>query len=224
LAKKLLKEEADAKFGTTLASLTHATVWETFDDYQMFVGQDPIKWEDLPNAGMILIPRIMPPPSRQEEFHIKDPNATPAPRSAGPLIQAKWQLFTNEKYPFNEPVPVVIPEEITLAQLVAHHILPAEFDNLDSNAVFKWSLKVSRDKTRSGTKKRAKQIPGKFHAGQKLGVMASSLHTDSDRKQVTCTYGAAKIRFSFLPGETIATSLLQSSQKWLTEGKEISGI
>jgi hypothetical protein len=71
-----------------------------------------------------------------------DANATLPPRTAGPLVQATWQLFTVEKIPFNEPVPGAIPGEITLAQLVAHYVIPSGFDQLDSNTVFQWTPKL----------------------------------------------------------------------------------
>jgi hypothetical protein len=57
--------------------------------------------------------------------------------------------------------------------------------------------------------------------------MVSSLHTDNYRKQVACAFGSARIRFSFLPGETIerlsaavVAEMVNRGQgnQWLIEG------
>jgi hypothetical protein len=55
------------------------------------------------------------------------------------------RLFAVEKLPFNEPVRVAIPNEITLAQLVSVCIIPSGFDRLDSNTVFSWAMEVVED-------------------------------------------------------------------------------
>jgi hypothetical protein len=128
-------------------------------------------------------------------------------------------MFTNENYPHNEPVPVLAPEEITLAQLVTHYILPAGYGNLDSNTVFVWRRKLVQDRSRSGLKKTVKLIPEKIPAGYKLPVMANTLHTSRDRKQVTCVYGAAKIRFSFLLGETLERLSAAVVAEMITRGQ-----
>jgi hypothetical protein len=63
--------------------------------------------------------------------------------------------------------------------------------------------------------------------------MVSSLHTASDRKQVTCAFGSAKIRFSFLPGETLqrlsAAAVAEmvnrrQGNQWAIEGNPREGI
>jgi hypothetical protein len=134
---------------------------------------------------------------------MKDVNTNIPPRGAGRLVQASWQLFTSEKIPFNEPVPVTIPEEITLAQLVAHFIIPKGFDALDSNTVFQWTPEVVPHLSRAGNKTTIVQIPSKIPPGFKFRGLANTLHADPDKRQVTCAFGTAKIRLSFQPGDIV---------------------
>jgi hypothetical protein len=47
------------------------------------------------------------------------------------------------------------------------------------------------------------QVPGRIPAGFNLRVLANTLHSDNDKRQVTCAYGVAKIRLSFRLGETL---------------------
>jgi hypothetical protein len=54
----------------------------------MFLGQDLVRWEDLPLPGMILIPKVIPTQVREEEFRMVDGNAVLRPRLARPLVRA----------------------------------------------------------------------------------------------------------------------------------------
>jgi hypothetical protein len=145
---------------------------------------------------MILVPKMIPVPNRRDFFKIADVNATVKPRSAGPLIPAIWQLFTAERIQWNEPVSVLISNEITLAQLVSAYIIPSGFEHLDSNTVFSWALEVVENNAKHDkTKRTVVDIPYKIPHGFNLRVLVDTLHADDDRRQVVCAYGVAKIRF-----------------------------
>jgi hypothetical protein len=123
---------------------------------------------------MILIPKVVPFVDRGTQFRLVDRNATLQPSSAGPLVHASWQLSTAEKTPVCEPVPVDIPNEITLAQLVSSFIVPAGFEQVDANTVFFWTLEVISDpKSKDKTRNMVVQIPPRIPVGFNLRVMAS---------------------------------------------------
>jgi hypothetical protein len=134
-----------------------------------------------------------------------DANAVSKPRIAGSLTRATWQLFTIEKIPYNEPVLVDIPSEITLAQLVSTYILPSGFDRPDSNTAFQWTPEVVPDKSKSDkTKLKVIPVPRRIPPGSNRRVMANTLHADDvGRKQATCVFGAARIPFTLHEGETV---------------------
>jgi hypothetical protein len=169
---------------------------ENFEDYQMFIGQDPVQWSDLPRPGVVLVPKVIPQVDRGIQFRLVDANAVVPPREVGPLVRASWQVFTAEKSSVCETVQVDIPNEITLAQLVAAYIIPSGFDHLDSNTIFFWTLDVISDPSKADkTKKTVVQIPAKIPPGFNLRVMANTLHENSTgRKQVASNYRTAQIR------------------------------
>jgi hypothetical protein len=171
----------------------------------MFLGQDLVRWEDFPLLGMILVPKVIAALVRENECRMVHANPTPKPRMAGPLTHATWQQFTVEKIPYNELVPVDIPSEIALAQLVSAYILPSGFDRLDSNPVFQWTPEVIPDKSKSDkTKLTVIPIPRRIPPGFNLRVMANILHAyDDGRKRATCVFGSAKIRFTLREGDTV---------------------
>jgi hypothetical protein len=108
-------------------------------------------------------------------------NATPRPRTAGPLTRASWQLFTVDKTPVCEPVPVDVPNEITLAQLVSAYIIPSGFNRLDANTVFQWNLEIAPARGKKDkTKREVVQIPQKIPVGFNPRVTTNTLHENDD--------------------------------------------
>jgi hypothetical protein len=101
-------------------------------DYRIVTGQREVCWKDIPVLHLVLVQRVIPTTDRGTEFHLIDLNSAPAPRDVGPLIPVTWQLFTNTRDTFAEPVDAVVPNEITLAQLVATVIFPHQGGGLMS--------------------------------------------------------------------------------------------
>jgi hypothetical protein len=64
---------------------------------------------------------------------------------------------------------------------------------------------IVQDKSTSDkTKMTVVRIPGRIHAGFNLRIMANTLRANNDgRKQVTCAFGTAKIRFTLRENETL---------------------
>jgi hypothetical protein len=107
---------------------------QDFGAYSMFRGQREINWSDLPQNEVTLVPTVIPVVERGNEFKIVERNQVPQPRGVGHITRAAFQVFTMEKSPVDSPVLIDIPNEITLAQLVAHFILP----DWDVDTVFYW--------------------------------------------------------------------------------------
>jgi hypothetical protein len=55
-----------------------------FDDFQMDVGQNPMRWSDVPCADMTLIPMTIIFADRGSHFRFVDRNATLKPHFGGP--------------------------------------------------------------------------------------------------------------------------------------------
>jgi hypothetical protein len=127
-------------------------------------------------------------------------------------------LFTVEKTPVFEPIPVDIPNEMTLAQLVSASIIPSWFDRLDSDTVCLWTLEIVPDQSKKDkTKMKVIQIPRRITAGFNLRVLANTLHEEADgRKQVTCVFGSAKVRFTLHENET-AGRLAAMAVDWMKQ-------
>jgi hypothetical protein len=134
-----------------------------------------------------------------------------------------------EKTPVGEPVPVDIPNEITLAQLATGYIVPSGHDRLDANTVFFSNLEIApcsgkKDKT----KREVVQIPQKIPVPFNMRAMANTLHERSDgRRVVQCAFGAARVNFTLKEDETVgklsavvANWMRQRRQgaEWFVEG------
>lgn len=119
-----------------------------------------------------------------------------------------------------------VPNEITLAQLVSHVIIPAGDDQLGADTVFFWSLGVIPDpKSMDKTRSKVVEIPAIIPTGFNLRGMANTLHENMDgRKQVTCSFGTAQVRFTLHEGETIG-KLATMAVGWMVHVvKEINGL
>jgi hypothetical protein len=119
-------------------------------EYRMFCGQREINWSDLPQNEATLVPTVLPTGERGSEFKLVDHTNVPRPRLVGNLVRAAFQVCTMEKTPLDAVVPIDIPNEITLAQLVTYFILPAGGD-WDATSVIYWcpeEIENKDDKTK----------------------------------------------------------------------------
>jgi hypothetical protein len=88
------------------------------------VGQDEVNWSNLPVNDLVIVPTDIPVIERGHEFAIVNHVTVRKPREVGRLTVMTYQIFTIEKTPFGEPVQILAPNELTLAQLVTYFILP----------------------------------------------------------------------------------------------------
>jgi hypothetical protein len=127
-----------------------------FGSYRLYVGQNEVNWTNLPVNDLVIVPTVIPVIERGQEFAIVNHTAVKRPQEVGRLTVMSYQIFTIEKTPFGEPVQILAPNEITLAQLVTYFILPSGIQ-LDVGSVFYWSLEEVPDPSRDRNS-RAKSI------------------------------------------------------------------
>jgi hypothetical protein len=139
-----------------------------------------------------------------------------------------YQVFTIDKTPAGEPVEILAPNEITLAQLVAHFILPSGIQ-LDVGSVFYWNLQEIWDKSN----RKLEGIPQIIPHGFKLRVKCNSLREASTKKMAHAKFGPAHMTFAMPPNEIlrrlkerVAEWMNQSGQgpDWTIEGPGDEGI
>jgi hypothetical protein len=95
-----------------------------------------------------------------------------------------------EGTPIDNPAPVDIPNEITLAQRVTFFILPAGGHG-DVNTVFYWCPEeIVKDGRREYI-----EIPHNIPIGFVLRVKANTLHDVQDNRMAKCTYGSVPMCF-----------------------------
>jgi hypothetical protein len=170
--------------------------------------------------------------NREPLCYLKDIHSTPRPRDVGALIPVRWQLFTNEKEEVAPPVQVLIPNEITLSQLVAYAIVPEYRGRFDINTCFKWCLEEIQVQQKKGekidkTKREMVPIPMQFPEGFVLRVSASSIHKDDrGRRLVEVRYQGAHLYLTIRTDATIETlktaivNLMRErglGDQWMTE-------
>jgi hypothetical protein len=109
-----------------------------------------------------------------------------------------YQIFTIDKTPVGEPVEILAPNEITLAQLVTYFILPYGIQ-LDVGSVFYWNPQEVGDKPN----RRIEEIPRTIPPGFNLRVKCSSLREASTKKMAHAKFGSARMTFAMPPNEVM---------------------
>jgi hypothetical protein len=121
-----------------------------------------------------------------------------------------------EKTAIGEPVPIIAPNEITLAHLVSYFILPRG-DQLDVNTVFYWCLEEVEDPSESDkTKWTLVQIPHRIPTGFVLRVKANTLHGNSSKKMARCKYGSVPMCFA-MPENSTVGRLAERVRDWMSQ-------
>jgi hypothetical protein len=114
-----------------------------------------------------------------------------------------FQVFTTKRDQLSEPVVIMAPNEIILAQLVTYFILPMD-DELDVNTVFYWNLREVEDlSVADRTKRKIEQIPYTIPMGFNLRVKANTLHTNSRKRIARCEFGSVPMCFSMEEDATV---------------------
>jgi hypothetical protein len=101
---------------------------------------------------------------------------------------------------FTEVMGIVIPNEITLAQLVTYCVLPTGME-LDVDSAFYWHLPRIEDKSEKDKSKWKVEgaVPDKIPHGFTSKVKCSSLHDGSTKQLAHCQFGAVIMHFSLAP-------------------------
>jgi hypothetical protein len=169
------------------------------DNYDLFQGQTEVRWSDLPLPNVTAIPKLIPTLLSGASFNICDHLQVPRLREAGQLVQANLQVFTMEGSEATEEMGVVVPNEITLAQLVTFCVLPTGME-LDVDSAFYWHLPRLEDKSEKDKSKwKVDEIPDKIPLGFLLKVKCSSLHDGSTKQLAHCRFGTVTMHFSLAP-------------------------
>jgi hypothetical protein len=99
-----------------------------------------------------------------------------------------------EKTPVDVPVPIDIPDEITLAQLVTYYILPAGGD-WDVGTIFYWCL----EEIEEHGKRTLVEILLRIPIGFILKVKANTLRDASSKRMAKCIWESAPMCFMIEP-------------------------
>jgi hypothetical protein len=178
--------------------LNHPTLLGS-ENYTLYQGQEEVRWENLPIPDVTAVPKVIPTPSRGASFNISEKLQVPPPRDVGPLVQANLQVFTMEGSEVTEVMGVVIPNEITLAQLVTYCVLPTGME-LDVDSAFYWYLPRVEDRNEKDKSRwKVEEIPDKIPLGFTLKVKCSSLHDGSTKQLAHCRLGDVLMHFSLAP-------------------------
>jgi hypothetical protein len=172
----------------------------SFGEYLMYRRQEEIQWRDLPVIDLTLVPTNIPVSDRGTEFAIVNHTTVKPPREVGPLTPMKFQIFTIEKMEFSEPVDILAPNEISLAQLVTYFILPSGIQS-DVGSVFYWNLREIPDVSKADkTKKTLEQIPNE----------------NSTRRIARCKYGSVPMCFA-MPEDATIGRLKERFVDWMKQ-------
>jgi hypothetical protein len=104
------------------------TILGDIDEYRLYQGQERIRWEDLPQPNVSIVPKAIPCVSRGSSFAIIDHHQVPPFRNVGHLTRMSFQLFSMQNTAVTEVIVINAPNEITLAQLVTYFILPLDLE------------------------------------------------------------------------------------------------
>jgi hypothetical protein len=165
----------------------------------LYQGQEEVRWENLPIPDVTAVPKLIPTLLRGASFNISEKLQVPRPREVGPLVQANLQVFTMDGTEFTEVMGIVIPNEITLAQLITYCVLPTGME-LDVDSAFYWHLPRVEDRNEKDKSRwKVEEIPGKIPLGFTFKVKCSSLHDGSTKQLAHCRLGDVLMHFSLAP-------------------------
>jgi hypothetical protein len=127
-----------------------------------------------------------------------------------------FQVFTIEKTEISKPVQIVAPNEITLAQLVTHFILPDGL-NVDVSSIFYWNLREIEDPQKADkTKRMIEQIPHRILMGFNLRVKCNTRHENSRKRMARCKFGSVPMCFS-MPEDATVGRLRERVVDWMRQ-------
>jgi hypothetical protein len=160
------------------------------------------------------------------KFRVIDINLATPMRTVRPQVRVTWQLFTKDKEAFQEPIEADVPNEISLAQLVANFIVPFMEGRFDHNTMFNWRLEERVDKSKKDkTKHEIIQIPQILPPRSNFRVKENSV--GSDKKLAHLNFGSIHLHLAMPKGATlanlsafVAATMQQSDQgnQWYVEG------
>jgi hypothetical protein len=103
-----------------------------------------------------------------------------------------------------EVMGIIIPNEITLDQLVTYCVLPTGME-LDVDSVFYWHLTRIEDKSEKDKSKwRVEgEVPNEIPHGFLFRIKCSSLHDGSRKRLAHCRFGSVIMHFSLAPDECL---------------------
>jgi hypothetical protein len=186
------------------------------EDYKLYVDQDEVSWNNLPVLNVTLVPNEIPVISRGMEFKIADRHKTNKLRQVGPLTPMTYQIFMIDKAPIGEPVDIIAPNEISLAQLITHFVLPSGID-LDAGSVFYRNLREEEPAPgENKTKRKIEQIQMKIPPGFNLRVKCSSLREASRKKMAHVKFGIVRMNFAMAPNDTMGR-LKERVADWMNQ-------
>jgi hypothetical protein len=192
-------------------------------NYDLFQGQTEVQWGDLPLQNVTAVPKLIPTLLRGASFNICDHLQTPRLREAGHLVQANLQVFTMEGSEVTEVMGIVVPNEITLAQLVTYCILPTGME-LDVDSAFYWHLPRIEDSSEPDkTKWKVEEVPDKIPHGFLFKVRCSSLHDGSTKQLAHCRFGLFLCISHWLQMHVLNALRVDSQPGWNQEGKVQTG-
>jgi hypothetical protein len=186
-----------------------------FGSYRLYVGQDEVNGTTLPVNDLVIVPIVIPVTERGREFAIVKHNTVRKPRDVGRLTVMTYQIFTIEKTPFGEPVQILAPNEITLAQLVTYFILPTGIQ-LDVGSVFYWNLEEVPDPTSASGKKMLAEIPYNITMGFNVRVKYNTLHENSSKRLARCKSGSVSMCFA-MPINATVGRLRERVTDWMAQ-------
>jgi hypothetical protein len=188
-------------------------------DYRMCTDHCEILWTEIPALHVVLVPRVMPTPSRGIEVRMMNLNGVPRPREIGPMMEVTWQLITNDHKPLGQPVEIRVPKEITLAQLVSFVVVPRVEGKFDASTVFQWCLE--KDELDYA-------IPYTVPTGYHLKVKANTVRLgDNDKRLVELAFQDTHFHLGMRPDamlETLNQAVVENTMargpgdQWYVEG------
>jgi hypothetical protein len=120
---------------------------------------------------------------------------------------------------FTEVMGIVIPNEITLAQLVTYCVLPTGME-LDVDSAFLWHLFRIEDKDEKDKSKwKVEEVPDKIPVGFTFKVKCSSLHDGSTKQMARCRWGSVVMYFS-MPSNARLERLKDRLSAWMNSRRQ----
>jgi hypothetical protein len=118
-----------------------------------------------------------------------------------------------------EVMGIVIPNEITLAQLVTYCVLPTGME-LDVESAFLWHLpRIEDPDEKDKSKWKVEEVPDKIPLGFTFKVKCSSLHDGSTKQMARCRWGSVVMHFS-MPSNARLERLKDRLSAWMNSRRQ----